>query len=527
MTELNIVYHHSNQYIILILSMDSCLHNGSDWNKKRQQAQPFINRIRSAMEKKTRWIEQIGFLRRCQKEGLTPKGLRVKLPMSISKSHQGERVKARSEKRVLKKTISDLFVKIKAMDMRIAGLRLQLRQDFGFSVHWIQKMENWVMKSLGKMRAEIKKRLLGKLRNLRVAKLKQKMNLDKKNKPRLDKKVVYNFSSKKLTEEQLELLSLGLNFGIAPRRFPLVEYVTATELLCQRLEEAGDDESQEKARMIRNEVFLHLKRGYKMKLKSNLSPEQRQILKELKEDDSIIICPADKGKAVVVEDRETYLAKTQDQIHEGNYELSNKNEKTILRKLHRKIIDQLRDMGITEFKEQRRYTVTGPVMASMALLIKVHKQNFPGRAYVSQIDDPSYKVCEELTRILNPIDEKGDSFIRDTYHFKEMLDGIGIMKDDLMGTLDIVGMFPNIPVKKTLEVVREELLNDDTLGSRTKWEIDDIIKLLEITIETYFKTLDGKIYFQRDGLPIGKSISKPYIHALVQKDLRIWRGWRI
>ena len=42
------------------------------------------------------------------------------------------------------------------------------------------------------------------------------------------------------------------------------------------------------------------------------------------------------------------------------------------------------------------------------------------------------------------------------------------------------------------------------------------MKLLEITIETYFKTLDGKIYFQRDGLPIGKSISKPlagiYMH---------------
>ena len=191
----------------------------------------------------------------------------------------------------------------------------------------------------------------------------------------------------------------------------------------------------------------------------------------------------------MMEDRKSYLAKTQDQIHEGNYELSNKSEKTILRRLHRKIVDQLRAMGITEFKEQRRYTVTGPVIASMALLIKVHKQNFPGRAYVSQIDDPSYKICEELTRILNPIDEKGDSFIRDTYHFKEMLGGVGIMKDDLMGTLDIVGMFPNISVKKTLEVVRGELQNDDTLGSKTEWEVDDIMKLLEITIETYFKTL--------------------------------------
>ena len=42
------------------------------------------------------------------------------------------------------------------------------------------------------------------------------------------------------------------------------------------------------------------------------------------------------------------------------------------------------------------------------------------------------------------------------------------------------------------------------------------MKLLEISIETHFKTMDGRIYFQRDGLPIGKSISKPlagiYIH---------------
>ena len=73
------------------------------------------------------------------------------------------------------------------------------------------------------------------------------------------------------------------------------------------------------------------------------------------------------------------------------------------------------------------------------------------------IDDASHKICEELTRILNPTDKKGDLFIRDTHHFKEMLIGAGIIQNNLMGTLDIVGMFPNIPVKKTLEGVGEEL----------------------------------------------------------------------
>ena len=99
-----------------------------DWNKKRQQAQPIINKIRSCMDRKQRWFEQIGFLRRCQKEGLVPKGLRVKLPVNIMKSEYGERLKKRSEKRVLKRAVSDLFVKIHRMDKEMAERRLHLKQ---------------------------------------------------------------------------------------------------------------------------------------------------------------------------------------------------------------------------------------------------------------------------------------------------------------------------------------------------------------------------------------------------------------
>ena len=102
-----------------------------------------------------------------------------------------------------------------------------------------------------------------------------------------------------------------------------------------------------------------------------------------------------------------------------------------------------------------------------------------------------------------------------TYHFKEMLQEVEVREDDIIGSLDVVGMFPNIPVKKTLSIVKEEFHNEN-VNSRTKWEVEDISKLLEMSIETYFKTLDGKIYFQKDGLPILKSISKPmagiYMH---------------
>ena len=107
----------------------------------------------------------------------------------------------------------------------------------------------------------------------------EKIQKKKKENPRINvkKKVVHKNSSKQLSK-QIELLSMELNFGVAPRRFPIVGYVTATEVFCQKLEGMGDSESVEKARAIRSEVFIQLERSYKMVLRSNLTERQRKIL---------------------------------------------------------------------------------------------------------------------------------------------------------------------------------------------------------------------------------------------------------
>ena len=74
-----------------------------------------------------------------------------------------------------------------------------------------------------------------------------------------------------------------------------------------------------------------------------------------------------------------------------------------------------------------------------------------------------------------------------------------------MVSLDIVGLYPSVPVKKALEIVRKKM-EDETLQSRTEWKFDDIMTLFEISLETHFKTLDGKIWTQTgmDGCPIEK-----------------------
>ena len=54
----------------------------------------------------------------------------------------------------------------------------------------------------------------------------------------------YNDSGIELSKDESELLSLGLNFCIAPKKFPLVDHITAIEQLCKIIEGRDDQLSE-------------------------------------------------------------------------------------------------------------------------------------------------------------------------------------------------------------------------------------------------------------------------------------------
>ena len=112
---------------------------------------------------------------------------------------------------------------------------------------------------------------------------------------------------------------------------------------------------------------------------------------------------------------------------------------------------------------------------------------------VSQIDDPTYKICKILTDILNPIAYQGESYVENSYELKNFFSTLKIDENDIQASFDVIALYPSIPIEKALECVREKLKNDDTLADRTDWRVDDIIQLLSICLETHFKTIDGQI----------------------------------
>ena len=84
-------------------------------------------------------------------------------------------------------------------------------------------------------------------------------------------------------------MAWGPKFVIGPRKPPVREYIAAVEQACSRLSQGEVDE-------LRVEVKRTLKKTqHTPRTTSNITREEFNALKELKEDKSRIILTADKG----------------------------------------------------------------------------------------------------------------------------------------------------------------------------------------------------------------------------------------
>ena len=127
----------------------------------------------------------------------------------------------------------------------------------------------------------------------------------KKKKEEKKERWVLNISSKEITECQKKLLQKGAGYAIAPSKIPIEEYIISMEITGKSLHPGS-------AAALKAEIAEILKDAKKPI--SNLSKEERQALKELKEDESIVILPADKGKCLVIMDRLEYNNKMEEKL---------------------------------------------------------------------------------------------------------------------------------------------------------------------------------------------------------------------
>ena len=444
-------------------------------------------------------------------------GLRSSLSSIGHSSKSGNRFCRRIHFRLLRRTIRDKYALLSVVDNNIRIYDWNLR-SFNLGSRFYQNFYIHAKKLALKAFKVCEWRLRRKFKKLKIEMRQTKhtnSDMDIITEAALHKrKVVWNLRRIEIPPETEELIgNLVMNFQFAPKKFPALEIIQSTELVCQRIENYQSEDqriiaiNKERAQKIRSIVVSHIQKNCFKKIKQNTTQRQMKLLEDFQDIPDMVRISADKGTAIVCENTQEYIRKEDDLLNDMDVEISQKTEKQLIQRTHKRLIDAFNKMKM-KWQEYRKFTVTAPELPKLYIPIKTHKADFPGRPVLSQINDPTYNICKELTRILLPIAMKGRSFIKDSYSLQQKLKQLDIGDHLIQISYDIHQLYPSIPVQDTLNITHLELINDNTLKERTKWKPKQIINLLEVCIEeTHFYDFQVNIWTQTDGLAIGKSIS--------------------
>jgi hypothetical protein len=132
-----------------------------------------------------------------------------------------------------------------------------------------------------------------------------------------DVKKVINLSNYDLKNEEVNILKKGLGFSIAPKTVPIENIICSVEDSIKNL-------SDEDKNAIRQDCALVLKKAKPPK--SNISKMEHEAIKNLRNNENIVILKADKGGATVVMNRIDYNTKMIEHLTTtGSYKKLNNN----------------------------------------------------------------------------------------------------------------------------------------------------------------------------------------------------------
>ena len=103
------------------------------------------------------------------------------------------------------------------------------------------------------------------------------------------------------------LTTEGAKFAVSSSRVPLTEYIAVTKRICNELGENTTGKDCTEIYQRTKEILQHYKK--KKSFTHNITNEEKEAIKILKEDASNMVLTADKGVALVVMDKSQYVDK--------------------------------------------------------------------------------------------------------------------------------------------------------------------------------------------------------------------------
>ena len=175
---------------------------------------------------------------------------------------------------------------------------------------------------------------------------------------------------------------------------------------------------------------------------------------------NVVIKSADKGSAVVSWDRDDYIKEDEKQL--GNkdiYEEVRNDPGPLISTIH-KVIENICKRGDLNADTIKYFTVKDTNFGRFYLLPKKHKRlhDVLGGPVISNCGYYRENISSFSDFHLQPFAREAKSYIKDSNDFLKKLRSLPNLPDDIiLCTVDVAGLYPNIPYAEDLSTLRKRL----------------------------------------------------------------------
>jgi Reverse transcriptase (RNA-dependent DNA polymerase) len=238
----------------------------------------------------------------------------------------------------------------------------------------------------------------------------------------------------------------------------------------------------------------------------------------IKRHSDIIVVNSDKSNKTIVMYQRDYDSKVTDLLSDSTtYDVIPCDPTKNLVKTCKSILDDVCQIGYINQETKDSLTQVDPIPPRIYVVLKLHKENSPGRPIVSSIGSIGQPIAKYLCKILDNVSDRMNYNVKNSFDFKTFVDSIQIPDSSLeLVSFDVKSLFTNVPLDLVFQII-DEKWSEIKLYTRLpkKW----FIRLLTFCIVdcNYFIFKDN-FYKQKEGLAMGSSLS-PILSDLVLEKL--------
>ena len=160
-------------------------------------------------------------------------------------------------------------------------------------------------------------------------------------------------------------------------------------------------------------------------------------------------------------------------------------------------------------------TPNPPRIPSFYTFTKIHKPTPVGRPIISGCDGPTERISAFVDRLIQPIAQKQDSYLKDTTDFLNFIESTKLPKNTVLVSMDVTSLYTNIPHEEGVTTVCHAY--EDFYGDKAPIPTKYLREMLYLILTENSFQFCGSNYLQTLGTAMGTKMAAAFVNIFMAR----------